>query len=222
VAGVRSCSVTFGSSQTGFFSGSALADAGSPNGTQVLEGIVTFPLYAECGVYALSTVSCADGSGKTTSISAPDLDSILGGDALNAVAIAGGCDQTGPVFLDMTISPRNISTNMQTSFIKVAIRFSDDSSGIASCQVVLWSEKLIGLRGRFTTSVTIGDDNSLALSGNRTNGVVTLTVEVPRHSPQGVYRLNSARFAYPSFLECRVNILMSLFFVMFILALQLY
>ena len=192
---MRSCSITFGSSQTGFLSAFAVANAQSSNGTQVVDAIVTFPLYTECGVYPVSTVSCSDGSGKTTSVSASDLYSIMGDDALNTVTISGGCDQAGPVFLDMTISPRNISTNAQTAFIKVALAVSDDSSGIASCQVVLWSEKLIGFRGRFTASVTIADDNSPALSGNRTNGVITLTVEVPRHSPQGFYRVNSARLA---------------------------
>ena len=186
ILGANSCTATFvppinAPTSTPTFTAYISNRASGVPTNAVLTGAVTFSQYIPSGVYNLSSVQCSDTDGHITLLNAPDFFNVTN---VSAVIQQGRGDIFPPVVVNFTILTPQVNTSLINQHVAIAIRVTDDLSGLSYCNVVFTTAS-----GSNPINMYVSTSN--LVSGTYTDGLYYASATINYATPQTLFNFTS-------------------------------
>eukprot|EP00054_Salpingoeca_dolichothecata_P015693 m.90913 g.90913 ORF g.90913 m.90913 type:complete len:5352 (+) comp21611_c0_seq1:3-16058(+) len=169
-------------------SGSYAVSSYLTSGT-IVAGTIRFTMtmaqHSAKGKWTINYLRCRDVSGKNTYVYAKDFPDVLSLSETYGFNQVGTGDLTGPQITGFTVVTEKIDTSESTKPVTVTFAFTDDVSGVTSCQANFYRPGTTS--SAFTVSTSVSSSN--LASGTQTKGTVSATNNLAYLSQQGFWKV---------------------------------
>jgi hypothetical protein len=162
---------------------------------------VELPRYSPRGTWQVTSASFTDAAGNSESLSSADFVNAGFSTSFQQTAVG---DSAPPVLASVSVTPAEVDTSASVQTIIVTARITDDVAGLGSSSGTtsiscpyLGPGTTYGAALSFSAppggrAVSVCFDASKRTEGTPQNGLYQATVDLPRYSANGVWRLSSA------------------------------
>ena len=159
----------------------------------ILDGVfqvpVTIPRFAEAGIWQITSLRLRDNAGNTVSLNSADLTAA--GFPATVLVEDANPDTAPPQLLGISMSPSAVDVSSGPQTITVDLIVADDRSGISQAVTGLDDFSIMSASARQSRLISITQFQ--LISGSNRVGVYRATLNMPRYSEPGFWRVNAIR-----------------------------